>query len=418
MGLNHLAESHFYCAKLRKGVIMTAIQNVLPKKSKSLVLSHSLLWFGAAVSIAEIYTGAMLAPLGFQTAAFAIVLGHLVGFLLLFATGLIGAKTNLSAMAGTAPVFGPLGAKYFAFMNVLQLIGWTAVMIIGGARSVASLGIGNISLWTIAIGVMVLIWILLGLQHLGKLNNLAVLLLFVLTLMMSTVIFKAGAQTVSEGQMSFGLAFELSVAMPLSWLPLIADYTRQGGRQKRLSLVSAGAYTLGSTWMYLIGLGAALYVGSADVTVILGAAGLGLVAVLIVILSTVTTTFLDVYSAGESAKVLIERFSIKQMAAAVTVIGTLVALFTPIESYQSFLYWIGSVFAPMVAILLTNHYGKLTCDKPQYKINCALWLVGFVLYRQFIALETPLGATVPVMLVIGILTYASHQLYTYMRKDA
>lgn len=396
---------------------MTTLQTALPSKNRQQLMSHSLLWFGAAVSIAEIYTGAMLAPLGFKTAVLAIVLGHLVGCLLLFATGMIGARTGQSAMAGTAPIFGSYGSRFFALMNVLQLIGWTAVMIIGGARSVASLGIGNLSLWTVVIGAMVMIWILLGLQQLGKLNNLAVALLFILTLMMSTVVFKGGALGVAEGQMSFGLAFELSIAMPLSWLPLIADYTRQGGKQKTLSFVSAGAYSLGSTWMYIIGLGSALYLGSADVSTVLGMAGLGMAAVLIVILSTVTTTFLDVYSAGESAKVLIQRFSIKQMAAAVTVIGTLVALLTPIENYQNFLYWIGSVFAPMIAILLTNHYGQFKSAKMQNLINCLLWCVGFILYRQFIALETPLGATVPVMLLISVITFACHQIYNYVRKD-
>lgn len=394
-----------------------AKEEIFKKGEVKQLASHTLLWFGASVSIAEIYTGAMLAPLGFKTAALAIVLGHLVGFVLLYLTGYIGAKTNKAAMAGTLPVFGSWGSKYFAFMNVLQLVGWTAVMIIGGARSVASLGLGNQNLWTIGIGVLILFWILLGLQQLGKLNNSAVILLFGLTIVLSRVVFRSSLPATIEGQMSFGLAFELAIAMPLSWLPLISDYTKQGGPKRQLSLFSAGAYSIGSTWMYLIGLGAALYVGNTDIAQILGAAGLGVTAILIVILSTVTTTFLDVYSAGESASHLFNGFSVKLIAIVVTILGTLVALLTPIENYQNFLYWIGSVFAPMIAIQLTNHYGRFKQNNLSQFVNCCLWFLGFLLYRNFIALETVLGATVPVMLSISMLTFITHHIIAIVRKD-
>ncbi|MEG2174493.1 MAG: putative hydroxymethylpyrimidine transporter CytX, partial [Oscillospiraceae bacterium] len=41
--------------------------------------SNGLLWFGAAVSIAEILTGTFIAPLGFGKGVTAILLGHLIG---------------------------------------------------------------------------------------------------------------------------------------------------------------------------------------------------------------------------------------------------------------------------------------------------------------------------------------------------
>ena len=63
----------------------------MEKKGTS-VFSNSLIWFGAGVSIAEILTGTYFAPLGFGKAMAAILLGHLIGGLMMFATGMIGGR--------------------------------------------------------------------------------------------------------------------------------------------------------------------------------------------------------------------------------------------------------------------------------------------------------------------------------------
>ncbi len=108
--------------------------------------------------------------------------------------------------------------------------------------------------------------------------------------------------------------------------------------------------------MYIIGLGAALFTGESDVVAIMLKAGLGVAALIIVVFSTVTTTFLDVYSAGVTSQSIVSDFNKKIVAIAVCVLGTLLAIFTPITQYENFLYLIGSVFAPMVAILFVDYY--------------------------------------------------------------
>lgn len=47
------------------------------KKTSS--FQNSLIWFGAAVSIAEILTGTYFAPLGFTKGLLAILVGHVIG---------------------------------------------------------------------------------------------------------------------------------------------------------------------------------------------------------------------------------------------------------------------------------------------------------------------------------------------------
>ena len=123
--------------------------------------------------------------------------------------------------------------------------------------------------------------------------------------------------------MSFGAAVELSVAMPLSWLPLISDYTREAKEPVKATAVSSIVYGLVSCWMYVIGMGAAIYTGESDIAQIMVKAGLGIAGLLIIVFSTVTTTFLDAYSAGISSESVFSKINGKYAAIAVTVIGTI-----------------------------------------------------------------------------------------------
>ncbi|MBC7959402.1 MAG: cytosine permease, partial [Vallitaleaceae bacterium] len=236
---------------------------------KTSLLSNGLLWFGAAVSIAEIITGTFYAPLGFEKGVLAILIGHLIGCTLLYFAGLIGAQSGLSSMSSARISFGKKGSYIFSVFNILQLIGWTAVMIIGAAKALSVVsqsvkGFNNQFVWCLVIGVLVIIWVLIGLKNLDKLNLFAVGGLLILTIILSRVIFTSTIVSTSSEWMSFGMAVELSVAMPLSWLPLISDYTRHAKKPKQATLVSVLAYFFGSCWMYIIGLGATIYTGTSD----------------------------------------------------------------------------------------------------------------------------------------------------------
>lgn len=385
------------------------------QQNKISFLSGSLLWFGAAVSIAEIMTGTLIAPLGFGKGMLAIVLGHIIGCMLLFFAGLIGADSRTSAMESVRFSFGKQGSVFFSVLNILQLVGWTAVMIIGGARAFGSiinttLGYENNWLWCIMIGVLIILWVVVGIKNVGKLNLVAVGSLLILTIVLGVVIFRGGSAAAVEGSLSFGMAMELSIAMPISWLPLISDYTKNTDRPVGFTLFSTLCYFAGSIFMYAIGLGAALFAGSSDIVEIMMGAGLGLAAMIIVVLSTVTTTYLDVYSAGESILNINPRLNGKTAAVAVTIIGTLIAIFMPIEQYENFLYLIGSVFAPMISILITDYFilGNRYHKKSMNLLNGVLWLAGFVIYRVFMQIDTVLGSTVPVMIIVSLLCLAAN----------
>ena len=386
---------------------------------KTSTFQMSLIWFGAGVSLAEILTGTSFAALGMARGLASILLGHVIGCTLFFLAGLIGGRTGRSAMETVKMSFGQKGGLLFAFLNVLQLVGWTAIMIYDGALAIGGIFDGGHWIWCLVIGGLIVVWILVGITNLGVINKVAMAALFVLTLVLCKVIFFSGASAgAAQGEaMSFGAAVELAVAMPLSWLPLISDYTREAEKPFQATLASTVTYGVVSCWMYIIGMGAALYTGESDIAVIMVKAGLGLAALVILVLSTVTTTFLDAWSAGISAESLSAKCSGKWTAGVVSIVGTPADVLFPLDEIAGFLYLIGSVFAPMIAVQIADHF-LLHRDRFSIALdgrNLVIWLIGFILYRLLMYVDIPVGYTLVDMLITAALCVAADRLSRQFR---
>ena len=387
----------------------------MENKGITSLFENGLIWFGAGLSIAEILTGTSFASLGFGKGILAIIIGHIIGCLMLFCAGIIGGKERKSAMDTVTMSFGADGSKFFAFLNVLQLVGWTSIMIYDGA--LAANGIFNTGnwVWCLVIGALIILWVVIGITNLGKINTVAMAALFILTIIMCKVIFFSDTSgvKVSGDSMSFGAAVELAVAMPLSWLTLISDYTREAKEPVKATLVSTIVYGIVSCWMYIIGMGAAIFTGESDVAQIMVKAGLGIVGLLIVVFSTVTTTFLDAYSAGISSETILSKLNGKYVTIAVTVIGTVAAILFPMDDITDFMYLIGSVFAPMIAIQIADYF-ILKADKSSKKvdmINAIIWVIGFILYRYLMTVDIPVGNTLPDMAVTIVIAVVAGKIF-------
>lgn len=383
------------------------------QEKRTSVFENGLIWFGAAVSIAEILTGTYFAPLGFAKGLAAILLGHLIGCGLLFVSGLIGGFTRKSAMETTKMSFGQKGSLLFALLNVLQLVGWTGIMIYDGALAANGVWAAGEWLWCLVIGVLIIVWILIGIENLGKVNTVAMAALFMMTLVLSVLIFSGNSSPLSGDSMTFGAAVELSVAMPLSWLPLISDYTRESEKPVAATAASAVVYGIVSCWMYVIGMGASLFTGQSDIAQILLKAGLGIVGLLIVVFSTVTTTFLDAFSAGISSESISKKVNAKWAAVAVTVIGMVGAILLPMDNITDFLYLIGSVFAPMIAVQIASFFILKTDSSNQSvsAVNMISWLIGFILYRALMRVDIPVGNTLPDMLITVLICIVLNRIF-------
>lgn len=377
------------------------------ENKKTSTFSNGLIWFGAGVSIAEIITGTYLAPLGFKTGIIAIILGHIIGCVMLFLAGLIGGQTGRSSMETAAISFGKKGSSFFAVMNVLQLVGWTGIMIYDASLSAETIFSAGAKLWALIIGGLIIIWILVGMKTLEKINVVAMLSLFVLTIVLCVQIMKnAGAAVIGASDaMTFGGAVELAVAMPLSWYPVISDYTRYAEKPFAATLVSTITYGLVSSWMFIIGMGAAIFTETSDVAQIMVKAGLGIAGLIIVVFSTVTTTFLDAFSAGVSSVSVYGKINEKHGAVVATVIGTVGACLINMDDITNFLYLIGSVFAPMIAVLIADYFilGHDSSSREFDTGRFVIWIIGFVAYRLLMQVNTPVGNTLPDMVFTMII---------------
>ena len=381
----------------------------------------SLIWFGAALSIAEIMTGTYFAPLGFSDGLLAIIIGHVIGCFLLFGAGLIGAREHMSSMQTVSTVFGNGGMKLFSILNILQLIGWTGIMIYDGALGAVELWNLPFTAWTFIIGALIIVWLFIGIRNMGYINSimgygLGILCIYLLiSLLQESSIHSQGIIT---DEMTFTAALELSIAMPLSWLPLISDYTRLSKNPVAGTASSAIVYGITSSVMYVLGLAAALYTNESNIAKVLLQAGLGFGGLIIIVFSTVTTTFMDALSAGISSESLQTKYSGRTIGIIVTIIGTIGASIYPMDNIIPFLYMIGSVFAPMIAILLTHYfllrkYPRLD-HGPSLYIIC--WASGTYMYHQFLDSNPFLGASLSTIVGTALATIATAYIISLISK--
>lgn len=390
-------------------------------EKKISVFNSGLIWFGAAVSIAEIITGTYFAPLGFGKGILAIIIGHIIGCILLFMAGMIGGKTEKGAMETVKMSFGQKGSIFFSILNIVQLLGWTAIMIYDGAIAADTILDTGRWVWCLVIGVLIIVWLLVGISNLGKLNVVTMAALFILTIVLCKVIFfgKSGTDNfISDGSISFGAAIELAVAMPLSWLPLISDYTRKAEKPLKATITSAVTYGIVSCWMYIIGMGAAIYTGEYDIAAIMLKAGLWIVGLVIIIFSTVTTTFMDAFSAGMSMEAIHKKLNAKWAGVVITLIGMVAAIIYSMDDITNFLYLIGSVFAPMIAIQITDYFIlKKNYEHLKFNfINMFIWLIGFIVYRVLMHVDIIVGNTLPDMALTILLCYMVNKIKFYFKK--
>ena len=379
--------------------------------NKVTLREQGLVWFGAGVSIAEILTGTYLAPLGLIKGLLAIVLGHLIGGILFYLAALISARRQKSAMESVKDTFGKQGGKLFAFLNVLQLFGWTAIMIYDGALSATAIFHTSPRIWAIVIGVLVVVWIALDVSSIEKVNMIAMLGLFVLSIVLCVVIISHHTMHSLHGTIAFGAALELSASMPLSWLPVVGDYMVDAEKPQKSAFVSTIIYSLASCWMFGIGMAAARMSGTGDIATIMVKAGLGIAGLLIIVFSTVTTTFLDALSGGISTQSLDDRGDGKKAAIVISILGTVGACLYPMDNITNFLYLIGSVFAPMIAVMMTDTFILSKETKKDFDIvNLIVWLIGFALYRLFMRFNWIVGYTLPDIIITMLISLSIHKM--------
>ena len=377
------------------------------------LFTNIIIWFGVAISVSEIQAGIQIASAAPLNSIWVpLILGHLIGGVLLYFVGLIGARLRVNAMESIKSTFGNFGSKFFASLNVLQLIAWVAVLNAQGAMALMGLNMPiSFALTCVILAVLIAIWVFIGLKRTSKITSIIMMVLTALLVILSVRLLAMGGYNLmpvaNSETLTFWNIFEISIAMPISWLPVISDYTKDVENPKKATALSALAYTVASLWMYFIGI-EVVCMGTTDISQAIFISGLGVQGVIILVLSTVTTNFLATNSAGESAKAIFNRLDPKLAGVVVSFLSAGLAISGIMDHYISFLYLISSVFAPMASVLVVSFYfGNDNNDAKDWYWNIFSWFVGFAVYQITAGFDSIfLGPTLISVIVSGALAYA------------
>lgn len=388
-------------------------------------LDYFVLWGDLGIGLLVLLAGSFLVPgLGLGSAVLAIVVGSVLGCLLLALIGVIGSDLAVPTMVLLRPVLGVRGSYVPSLLNVLQLIGWTIFEFVvmgfaADAISRALFGASSLALWTAVFAAIV---ILMGVggpvgvvrQWLEKFAVWVVLLTtawltfhLVTTYNLATLFSRPG-----NGSLTFGVAVDLVIAMPISWLPLVADYSRFARKTSAAFWGTFVGYLITNVWFYVLG---ALVLLAAGVTqepkgfVSSIAVGAGWIALLILLVDETDNAWADLYSAAVSIQNIFPKVKQRWLIVGLGGLSYLVAVALDITQYENFLLLMGAFFVPLFGVLVADYFllrRRTYQDEALYRSPSAhghigsvnvwgfvAWIAGIAVYH--ITNPSILGAIIP-----------------------
>jgi putative hydroxymethylpyrimidine transporter CytX len=370
-------------------------------------LDLAVLWGDLSVGFLVMVTGALLVPaLGLPEALLAIVIGTAIGCLALALVGLAGEREGVPGMVLFRPVLGRRGSFLPSALNVLQLVGWTAVEFwaIAEVANVVSrqlFGFDSYGVWLLAV-VVVCTGLAIGgpvLVVRRWLERFGIYVILASAVWISFKVLAAGNLTAiwdrpGEGGLPFWLAVDLVVVMPISWLPLAADYNRFAKPGTRAFAGTYWGYAAGNAWFYSLGALLVLAVGAvADVVGIglsISTVAGGAIVLVALLVGESDNAFADIYSSAVSIQNVWPRAPQRWLILVIGVLSFGLALFLSVDRYEVFLFLIGSVFVPLFGVFAADYfvlrrgrYGEEELFAATGLSGRALvpWFVGFVLYH-------------------------------------
>ena len=325
-------------------------------------LDYFILWSSFGVGLLVFSAGSFLSAAGFRDAIFAIIIGSTGGSMLLALAGKIGSDHGIPSLITIRPCFGIRGSYLPAILNVVQLVGWTTfeIMIMAKAAEMLAGNIVPFFGWAFIFGMLVALLGISGPLNVARqwLGKFAVWIAYGTSAIIILSIINSAdisALVVSSGHgMSFFSALDLVIAMPVSWMPLVADYNRFANRSRSAVLGTFLGFTLTNILFYFGG----LLIGISDVVSIVAAIQkifFGFMMLLLIV-DEADNAFADVYSAAMSTLDIFSRFSQKYLIIGFTSISTILAMAVSIQQYETFLFLIGAIFVPLFGVVLTDYY--------------------------------------------------------------
>jgi putative hydroxymethylpyrimidine transporter CytX len=366
------------------------VRPVPPEARRLSGVDFAVLWGDLGIGLLVLVTGALLVPaLGLGQAVLAILVGSAIGCIPLALVGLAGAREGVPGMVLLRPVLGVRGSYLPTVFNIGQLIGWTAfelwAMALVATRVVRATGLragqttGPLTgpefyLW---LGVVAVVCLLLSLggpvlvvrrwmKRFGAwiLAGVAAWITFrvLSSVDLATLWSRPGA-----GGLPFWSAVDLVIVMPVSWIPLVADYNRFARKPRRAAAGTYAGYLAANVWFYTLG----VLLVMTPVHLAMGVTGIadaiwllagGTLVLVILLVGETDEAFADIYSAAVSSQNLVPRLPQRAAVVAVSAIGVGAAAWLfgqpgeGIQSYEFFLFLIGSIFVPLFGVFVADYF--------------------------------------------------------------
>ncbi len=387
-------------------------------------MSHVSLWFSLGVGLLVIQMGAYLVPvMGHKDAMMAIVLGSIIGSGLLAWTAKLGTDTGLSSAGLIHHVYGSGFARLPIVLNIVQLVGWTTFELVVMRDGTTAIGARMFDLHPespLALVVTTLLWgSVLSLLMLGSMLSLVrnVVNRFGLPLVIASLVWlswqfigKLMAQDAqafwnrpSTGEMGLLTALDLVIAMPVSWLPLVADYARfgrSGGSTMRGTWIG---YAIANIWCYGLGIVvASLSEPDANLVNTLLLAQGGLLALGLILLDELDNAYGDVYSGSVSSHALFPTVSIRQWGLAIAILCTGLAMLLPMHALEPFLLLLSSIFVPLYGVILGRMAfgpGQQAREKSFDVAAAVIWLSGIACFHGAAQWAPQFGSALPSLIL-------------------
>ena len=254
-----------------------ALAPIAPDRRVFGLRDHASLWFSLGVGLLVMQVGAYLMPaLGTKEALLAIVGGSLIGAGMLGWVARIGCDSGLASAGLMHAVYGRSFARLPIVLNIVQLLGWGTFELVIMRDATVAIGRQSGSMlagyWPVLAtllwgGVITLLISGSMVQLVRRIVSRVALPLVVLSLLWLTWKFLGMAQAQGlealwqrrgEGGMGVLPALDLVIAMPISWLPLVADYARHGKSGSAALRGTWAGYALANIWCYALGVLVAL----------------------------------------------------------------------------------------------------------------------------------------------------------------
>ena len=392
---------------------------------------HVAMWFSLGVGLLVIQMGSFLVGgIGTKPAMLAILLGSIIGAGLLAYGARIGQQSELSSAGLIMGTFGTGFGKLPILLNIFQLLGWTAfelVIISEGTLKIGEKFFDESFEGLIARAIVVFIWcailfLMLNQKMVSLVKKIGARI--TLPLVCASLVwltyqfasrldgqdFEAFWDAKGENKMSMFSAMDLVIAMPISWLPLVADYSRFGKSADSATSGTWIGYAIANIWCYSLGFLIASTAPSNGgmVATILLAQG-GLIALGIILLDEVDNAYGDAYSGTQNLGALFSSISQKTLGTGLIVVCGFAAVFLPMHDLEAFLILLSSIFIPLFAIIFGRFsaIGKMEI-KQELKFDkalAALWLLGIIGFH-FIRTNLPqIGAALPSFAALFAISY-------------